>query len=283
MGVYLRQLWKQKPQAWGPFSAVQAGLFHNAEKMGIDSPIFAPFLWEKSGDPHDYAQGATYTLKDNSPVITWGPEGQRFGWDSGYMYDNGVSRMSTNEGTIVYVGNLLGNYTYDETNYGIGFRSYGGDIGPSIGVYMSSNTYHLFYTNPDTTFSGTDSNSDIGVKNSLDFQLATSWQNGSQRLFLNGVFLSEKMFTGSYSATTSIGLGAMPSLGACINGFNGELKSAFIFPKQISDDKISELYDNPYQLLQPYSPPVYFDLAGGGLLPINFNAKKITNYTHLRR
>lgn len=50
-GTYLRRLWDQKPQAYGPFSYVQSSLFHNAERIGIDpsSIVMACPTWEQVG------------------------------------------------------------------------------------------------------------------------------------------------------------------------------------------------------------------------------------------
>ena len=38
---FLRQLYKQKPSAWGPVSSVQASIFKNAERIGIDRASIA--------------------------------------------------------------------------------------------------------------------------------------------------------------------------------------------------------------------------------------------------
>ena len=50
--IYLRQLWKQKPEAWGPVEAVQAAIRKNAAGIGIDpeSIVLCLPMWERSGN-----------------------------------------------------------------------------------------------------------------------------------------------------------------------------------------------------------------------------------------
>src|SRR6056297_904694 len=69
MSFFLRQLWRQKPQAYGPVSAVQRNIFLNAERCGIDPGSIALYLpmWGP-GDQVDYIgnglfvnEGAAFT------------------------------------------------------------------------------------------------------------------------------------------------------------------------------------------------------------------------------
>src|SRR6056297_1633631 len=55
MSFFLRQLWKQKPQAYGPVSAVQRDIWMNAERCGIDPGSIVLYLpmWGP-GDQVDY-------------------------------------------------------------------------------------------------------------------------------------------------------------------------------------------------------------------------------------
>ena len=57
MSFVNRQLYKQKCSAWGPVSAVQASMFKNAEKIGIDpeSIALAMPMWGP-GDQLDYSK-----------------------------------------------------------------------------------------------------------------------------------------------------------------------------------------------------------------------------------
>src|SRR6056297_2770382 len=68
MSFFLRQLWRQKPQAYGPVSAVQRDIFLNAERVGIDPGSIALYLpmWGP-GDQVDYITKLTSTNEYNKP------------------------------------------------------------------------------------------------------------------------------------------------------------------------------------------------------------------------
>lgn len=59
---FLRRSYKQKPQAWGPVSQVQASIFKNAEMAGYDpaSIIWSNPLWGP-GNPIDYSKNKIVT------------------------------------------------------------------------------------------------------------------------------------------------------------------------------------------------------------------------------
>lgn len=69
MAFFNRRLYKHKPKAWGPVSAVQSSIFTNAERMGIDPTkhIAKWAFWENAGTTvTDYIQGKTLSLATGS-------------------------------------------------------------------------------------------------------------------------------------------------------------------------------------------------------------------------
>lgn len=92
MSFVNRQLYKQKPQAWGPVSSVQASIFKNAEKIGIDPSLFDCLfpIWDKVGLPRNYVTGNTCNLCGGSTTIpSWGIKQQ---WILSNLTDGFYSR-----------------------------------------------------------------------------------------------------------------------------------------------------------------------------------------------
>ena len=92
MAFVHRKLYRQKPRAWGPVSAVQASIFKNAERAGIDLgyiQLCYPF-WEGAGLVFkDYSQSLAdmqiYNLQTAYP---------KWKSNSGYLYADKGDRKS---------------------------------------------------------------------------------------------------------------------------------------------------------------------------------------------
>lgn len=60
--AHLQSLWKQKPQAWGPFSTVQKILFNNLTRVGLPLPEVATPFWEAIGTTaYNYGSSGTHS------------------------------------------------------------------------------------------------------------------------------------------------------------------------------------------------------------------------------
>jgi hypothetical protein len=89
MSFFNRRLYKQKPQIWGPVSAVQSSIFANAERAGIDpkNVINVIPFWENAGSEiHSYGQ---FQEKATIDGHSWHSGGLRMGGattDTGYAF-----------------------------------------------------------------------------------------------------------------------------------------------------------------------------------------------------
>ncbi len=247
--VFNRQLYKQKPQAWGPISSVQASIFKNAEKIGIDknSLISLIPLWEKAGTViHDYSKLNTDgSFTPNSSY--WKDSSIYFNNYSGYCdvsIPSGLTNLSILFGTATATA-TTGRYLNCGTNYG-NWGIWGAAEGIrfireshstrgliiSVADFLSFNPYNIAITHKSTP---------------------------AQTFYVDG----EQVFTDttalSYSTNWFFG-----GLSSTYKGINGYINQFMLFNTVLTASQIAYLSDNPYFLLHRV-PPVFYSMPGGAI------------------
>src|SRR6056297_1334844 len=137
MSFFNRGLWKQKPQMYGPVSAVQRDIWMNSERCGIDPGSIDGFwpLWETVGEPNQYITLAPQT-KIGSPV-----------WDKNTYHitdntDSLVTDIYFNH-TFTIIARILytttDNLQFIGTNDGSDHRAYMGMTSDSLQIGYGDN------------------------------------------------------------------------------------------------------------------------------------------------
>lgn len=256
MGTFLRQKYKEKPQAFGPVSAVQRSLFINAEAMGIPAPdIYLP-LWEKIGS----------TAKNYGKLPQDGTLTNAYFSNQGCMIGDSESRISLNttglnktSGTI-FIG-VVPNWNYNTNKTHYLFDSYGGG-NKRFFTYKSITTPWASFIYTDGVSRGSSiipfSNKkpesifiNYGV-NEFYFRnlLVADFSDGDLGLFASNLYIGDR-----YSLADA--------------AFDGEINQFIWFNSVINANSRNLLSDNPYQLLQPVPMRSYFIPSGeptGGTL-----------------
>lgn len=247
--VFNRQLYKQKPTAYGPPSAVQASIFKNAEKIGIDknSLISLIPLWEKAGTViHDYSK--LNTDGSFTPNLSyWKDNSIYFHNASGYCavsIPSGLTNLSilfgtatatATTGSYLSCGISYGNWGIWGAAEGIRFVRKGASargILIPVADFRSFNNYNIAITHKSTP---------------------------AQKFYVDG----EQVFTDTttLSYNTSWFFGGTSSSYAGINGY---IDQFMLFDTVLIAHQIAYLSDNPYFLLHRV-PPVFYSVPGGAI------------------
>lgn len=264
MSFVNRQLYKQKPQAWGPVSSVQASIFKNAEKIGIDPGfIYCPLSPDSQGIDYVSSIRSTYDPVTFSigkygiaPYLSiYATDGQ-----PNINFVNGVYNYSNNiKGTFIICINAVDFYSTgvkriisnSVTSTGFSFS-----LLPQTGLTTIKLQFTFFGT-ADYLFSTVFSNI-IGVDNI--FAIVCDGPNTIVKLYHNGVFVELKS-TGKYKETTNTYLNIGYPSSSNIGSY---LPFAYGFKNNCTDYQIAYLSDNPYSLLQRVAP-VYYSVPSGSI------------------
>lgn len=269
---FLRQLYKQKPQIYGPVSSVQASIFKNAERIGIDHAVFEAFFTAWPDNPDTFRN----ILSEKHFTKTYGqPEYKN---NSLYLTDNGNNvnndimvatglRFGTPGINTTWIFNItpeLTASTYARFVFGVGSSSTF-TIDNSSGqmtfdVSMSARGYR-------SSFSGLNFNTLNQVGISINWPVAGSACVGgygiinglNQSLAYRGADLTQEYVDTEWE---SVRFG----YGSHINyyGYTGYIHSVFKVNCLLTDSQIAYLYDNPYFLLHRV-PTVFYSVPGGAI------------------
>jgi hypothetical protein len=249
MSFVNRKLYKQKPQAWGPVSSVQASIFKNTEKIGIDknSLISIIPLWEKAGIViHDYSKlKIDGSFTPNSSY--WQDSSIYFNNYSGYCnvsIPSGLTNLSILFGTATATA-TIGRYLSCGTNYG------------NWGIWGSAEGIRFIRDSHSTR------GLIISVADFLSFNpyniAITHKSTPAQTFYVDG----EQVFTDttalSYSTNWFFG-----GLSSTYKGINGYINQFMLFNTVLTASQIAYLSDNPYFLLHRV-PPVFYSVPGGAI------------------
>ena len=249
---FLRRLYKQKPQAWGPVSAVKASIFKNAERAGIDPGSIA--LCMPMWGPGDQIDYAAYNLATNYGA-TFAKNAITVGSVSGQTIDtNRTYQELGNQYTIFLKSNVISQVT---SAFLCGKHSTNSS-GYSSGIYRSvtSNKYSYYPENGVTVdfLSGT-----FGER---DFCITAD--GSTVKMYLEGNYNNQISNSASLCGTYSVKFGASWNTTSRI--IRQELHIAILFSLALAPSQIAYLSDNPYFLLHRV-PPVFYSVPGGEVLP----------------
>ncbi len=246
-GTYLRGLWKQKPQAYGPFSYVQSSLFHNAESMGIDpkSIALAMPMWGP-GDQIDYSKNRLIGTPVAGNTIQWRQEGIECNSSIGGRVEVLSFGDSPGSGDFTVIADVYHNSagSYD-TVMALGSWS------PEL--YITGDDIAYYHTGGGSGYVSTGDAVPRG-----DAVIAWVRQNGSLTGYINGQAQTSLTYTTSISAT-KLNIGWS---GSVSEEFEGIIKNLCYANSAFSASQIATLSDNPYQLWQPVPQRTYFMPTG---------------------
>lgn len=253
---------KNKPQQWGPQSAVQSAMRHWAEQMGINPAkllLYMP-VWEGIGIPHNYGLEGSATL--DGPV-----------WSS--LHPNTLYFDGTDDRIDILLSKL-----YDEP---VSLLFYGEAVGTSTHTFLSiadkdsasqqhrlqNNFAHeLVASSYDGTLSEAQISPDTAWVDKLVTFAAVFEANNSRTLMLadaDGAFASAtNTDTRNISGLDRITIGTTAD--STPNWWlTGYLHSALVITDILSETIVQCFNDTPYALAQPYIPPLYFDVGVGAV------------------
>ena len=253
-GTYLRGLWKQKPQAWGPFSTVKSGVNRQGREIGLSIIDAIPF-WKNAGSTL-----LNYGMDDRLGTIAGGMEWKAGGLisytNSDYINFNSTTRKLNGfffdyaPGAVVDAGGVIcGLYFSDDAR--IYFR------------FTSSTLFKIFGVYDGKTLSQTITTPTMIAGN----RYRVFWQlnSGYFELFIDGIY------TGSASTsdvdvenlmTSSYYLDSRSSAVESNYYGKGKYYNHLTIANILSHDQVFELSDNPYQLWQPPVFRTYFIPSG---------------------
>ncbi len=260
-----RSLWKDKPAQWGNVSDVQSGLFHNAERIGIDpeSIALAMPMWEKAGlIAHDYSGNNNYgTFGVNMTWVNAGVKASSFAVITHRMQINASTELlnlpTTHNFTAIckvaapsYIVNgvclswggtddlLL--YPYSTTN-GNGARMFWRDVGGAI----------------------IDQNDSMLLSTDLNTIAFVSRASNSHELYMEGRSVGSSSGTGTAGPFSTLSICGWSDSQQQFQ--DGTIAHTLIFGSALKDSQVALLSDNPYQLWQPRVPTFYsFEAATSG-------------------
>lgn len=264
MSNFLRQKYKEKPQAWGSFESVQRSLFLNAEKIGInptDIALAMP-MWNP-GSQQDYSKnniiasvGAAMTFQSNSIKGGSSYASSTNTINCGTILDprtwNGITIIIDGyfkEPTFGYPG-IISNAIYGNTygNFLVAYEYYsdrqeilfkpGNSSGVRTGDIPALNDCVLTTMFTKTQYAKIYKNQNLLASALCNVQ----WGSVNNTTYINGYYRSteSKWRTGA-----------------------NIYKTIYIFNHEINFQQQSLLADNPYQLWQR-QPDVYFSIAASG-------------------
>jgi len=243
LGTFLRQKYKEKPQAWGPVAAVQRSLFMNAESIGIDPGIigFADIGW--SAVRSDYIKKLVgvntggVTFKDNSPSYN-GTGYTLFGRPLLFSGRTKVTVLAiARPKTITDHDMVVSETTISALNNGWGLEFYGGNAR----FFINSWNLNVAY---------------VGISPGVESVLIGRYDGGEAANQINiwnsGVKGTPDTYTAAINSNADINLNKLAvASGFSGNNVDGEIPLIVLFTDALPDSQIALLSDNPYQLLQP--------------------------------
>ena len=269
---FLRQLYKQKPSAWGPVSSVKASILKNAEKIGIPAPKAAFPLFEGSGYPRNYMSGEVGTLYGSTaPLWTVGPQGMELVWqanNTGFMFSTGIEGMtygSNDKWSAFAIARAPGSSVNPILSPGQITGSYWHSLGIRYGV--TANPYVVLEVDAYATASTSQVNNNLFYNISIG---SANYSNTYRKAWagINGtVTVKENTSTATNrSLIDRLGLGIYADSSPV--GYTPIINIAFLWPTWAMPDSVFYfLNNNPYFLLHRV-PTVFYSVPGGGVLPI---------------
>jgi len=262
VGRYYKGNPKIKPQPWGAQADVRRGLLHHAEKLGINphSLKIAYPAWEGGGlDVYNYALDPVKGTLENGAIFANG--GVSCLTDTDVISTNltveDIGRGPNNLGTI---GSFFFGYQktvpVDDYYYWMSVASgayFSLLMNPAVEdfkLYIASQNVHS-----DTAFGAK-------IIDGEKHYFGCSFFNSSPTKFaLDGQLSIGANLTQSLASYTSQAVLFGGRGNATGRHCAGAQDNILMANEYWSEDTLQALTDNPYQLWQPYAPPVYFEIG----------------------
>ncbi len=254
---FLRQLYKQKPQAWGPVSSVQASIFKNAEIIGIDptSIVLAMPMWGP-GNQLDYSKnnriftpGSGVTFSQNSLKTTN---------DANGVIDLGSTFSPNNVNNFTVIQSCKIN-TIDSFSLSSRTNTSAGGFEFLIGSSSTYGNVNLRYTDDETAKTSATA---TGLNNGRYHQLTAlldSTNNTATFMVDSNIIDASLVLFGSITNTQNL---FIDKRGTTYRA--GDHNYLWIASAIWKTSQIAHLSDNPYFLLHRVAP-VFYSVPGGAI------------------
>ena len=267
MANFLRQKYKEKPQAWGSFDSVQRSLFKNAERIGIDSddiafsmPCWTPINYANNIQKTSITTGINFVKNTLRSTNVSG----------GIIYPNSTNlNIGLKDFSVVCnIRRAFNTYTLKT----ILAKSKYGEANDRYGLIFETPYIVSFYCNNVGTQRAVKTNhfTDTTKDHSI---ISTIKRNGLMSLYLDGKIKH------SIDVSSDVSQNITSTLSLIVSGYNniegtgiqkdaswlGDINNVIIIHQCLSQSQTYLLSDNPYQLWQR-QPDVFFSIpvAAGG-------------------
>jgi len=260
MAFFNRKLYAVKPREWGPAKQVQASIFKNAERIGVDPASILTYLplWESAGmSVMDAISQKKSVIASNNTIL----EENSLRMPTSASILSGIERINTtmppvtNSLSLVINAKIIGNAMYSAIG---GFCTSGyGDTRFFLQHYNPGLRGYII-TNISSYSTGClDMHTNFGVCLTV---------NGTTLTLLQDKSFASNTIAGTINFPSSV-----LSLGTQSARANepdaGNYYQVIVFGKALSTEHQNFLvYDNPYYLLQRIAP-MFISLPGGGETP----------------
>ena len=261
---FLRQLYKQKPQAWGPVSSVQRSIFKNAEKVwGYNPAGLVSYLPLHGFNTIDYIiptrsiSNSGVTLNNKGAVFT----GNTF-LDLGNKQDLNITN-SISVLAIITPSSLPDAFQLVAGKYD------GASSSNDSWMFRNSiNAAEFFIRNTAGTAWHSVSIASAIYIGSTSF-IAGTYDGAKLKCYAdNKVNSTDIVTTIRANETLSTIVGKLIN-GSLLYSYRGIIEEFLLCNTALTPEQISYKRDNPYFLLQRVAP-VYYSVPGGGV-PLTFN------------
>lgn len=254
---FLRQSYKQKPQAWGPVSSVQASIFKNAERIGIDPasialamPMWGPWnQLDYSKNNRIFTPGSGVTFSKNSLKTTN---------DANGVIDLGSTFSPNNVNNFTVIQSCKIN-TIDSFSLSSRTSSLTGGFEFLIGSSSTYGNVNLRYTDAEAAkTSATATGLNDGRYHQLT-ALLDSTNNTATFMVDSNIIDASLVLFGSITNTQNL---FIDKRGTTYRA--GDHNYLWIASAIWTTSQIAYLSDNPYFLL-PRVAPVFYSVPGGAI------------------
>ena len=262
MSFFNSKLYKQKPQAWGPVSAVKASIFKNAERIGIDPGIISRFVitWNP-GNQIDYANGAIGT------TVGATFDKNRLNFDGNAYVSFSPPWAATDDpeyctilviASVPYAASTQHIFTWAKGTSP--YNGYGLTVRPVSGSTLKLDTFWDTWGTNNSTFP---TNAEIMLSTKTR-KSVTGWVKTSVAGEPYRTIHSKNSTSLATAPTQNFFVGRYEGGAYIQNG--GFVKLAAFLRTDVSDAQIAYLSDNPYALIQRV-PTVFYSVPGGAVIP----------------
>jgi len=266
MSFFNRQLYKQKPAAWGPPSEVQSSIFANAERAGIDpAPIKQiSCFWEKAGTPRNLISGL-----EGDGAVTW-INGKASITNAQKIRFYNMSLAPGDHNKITFFLNATAPVRQDDVVRQIFGYGVSDGLRAQFTAYQSYTVDNRFAfeasENPLTYFTHTFRPELFVIRG-----IPTSSTDVNYMVFNKN---QKAEYTRSYATSLTWDNSTIGDSATMRNvrdpGAFEELRLFLFYKGILTDSQIAHLSDNPYCLLHRIAP-VFYSLPTGTVLPVPVN------------